>query len=191
MNREALLAEERDGKGSRLGEITENAFEEVLLCPGYLVRTRDIIAKNASESSRESLTAEIRCSRDLLRGLQRRLAALLELQMNTQPVQKRSPLDGSIPKQFVHTIAHRSLRGMDSALALLDQLLVLLAASKVRMLGSDENNPAQSPWNRVTYQPAPEGTISVTDEGTGTNEVKSLDWLDQLALSMGTLALKT
>ncbi|BAE66480.1 unnamed protein product [Aspergillus oryzae RIB40] len=110
MNREALLAEERDGKGSRLGEITENAFEEVLLCPGYLVRTRDMIAGNASESSRESLTAEIRCSRDLLRGLQRRLAALLELQMNTQLVQKRSPLDGSIPKQFVHTIAHRSLR---------------------------------------------------------------------------------
>ncbi|KAE8396911.1 hypothetical protein BDV37DRAFT_88719 [Aspergillus pseudonomiae] len=192
MNREALLTEERNGKGNRLGEITENAFEEVLLCPGYLVRTRDMIARNAPESSRESLTAEIRCSRDLLRGLQRRLAALLELQMNSQTVQKRNPLNGSIPKQFVHTIAHRSLRGMDSALALLDQLLVLLNASKVRMLGSDENNPPQSPWNTVTYQPAPEGAISVTVEGTSsTSEVKPLDWLDQLALSMGTLALKT
>ncbi|GAB1198335.1 hypothetical protein APSETT444_007654 [Aspergillus pseudonomiae] len=190
MNQEALRAEERDGKGSQLSEITEKAFGEVLLCPGYLVRTREMITGKASESSNESLAAEIRCSRDLLRGLQRRLAALLNLQMNSQAVQKRNPLDGSIPQQFVHTIAHSSLRGMDSALALLDQLLVLLAASKKQMLGS-EKNPPQSPWNTVTYRPAPEEALPVGNECTSTNEAKSLDWLDQLALSMGTLALKT
>ncbi|KNG80162.1 putative C6 finger domain protein [Aspergillus nomiae NRRL 13137] len=190
MNQEALRAEERDGKGSQLSEITEKAFGEVLLCPGYLVRTREMITGKASESSNESLAAEIRCSRDLLRGLQRRLAALLNLQMNSQAVQKRTLLDGSIPQQFVHTIAHSSLRGMDSALALLDQLLVLLAASKKRMLGS-EKNPPPSPWNTVTYRPAPEEALPVSNECTSTNEAKSLDWLDQLALSMGTLALKT
>ncbi|KAE8372298.1 hypothetical protein BDV26DRAFT_104002 [Aspergillus bertholletiae] len=191
MNREASLAEERDGKGGPLAEITENAFEEVLLCPGYLVRTREVISKDASESSGESLAAEIRCSRDLLRGLQRRLAALLELQMGAQAVQKKNLLDGPIPKEFVHSIAHRSLRGIDSALALLDQLLVLLAASKIRRLSSDENSPPQIPWGMTTYQPAPEEAISVSDEGTSTNDMKSLDWLDQLAMSMGTLALKT
>ncbi|KAE8355914.1 hypothetical protein BDV28DRAFT_128097 [Aspergillus coremiiformis] len=183
MNRAALMAEEREGKGSPLGEITENAFGEVLRCPGYWVRTREVIAGEASESSRESLAAEIRCSRDILRGLQRRLAALIELRLHGSALQKRHALDGPIPEPFVHSISHQSLQGMDSALALLDQLLVLLTASKIRLPSMGDPIPVQSPWDTVTYRPAA--------EATSTDEVKSLDWLDQLALSMGTLALKT
>ncbi|KAB8235636.1 Zn(II)2Cys6 transcription factor [Aspergillus alliaceus] len=191
MNRDALRAEEREGKAGQLGEITETAFGEVLLCPGYLVRTREAITGPTSEESREALAAAIRCSRDILRGLQGRLAAILELRLNGPVVQRRNTLHGHVPEEFAHTISHRSLRGIDSALALLDQLLVLLVAKKIRMLGSVDSEPGESPWDTVTYRPAPEGPAPVSEEKLGENPVEALDWLDQLALSMGTLALKT
>jgi hypothetical protein len=189
MNKETLMAEDREGKGSQLGEITENAFGEVLLCPGYLVRTRDEIAGKGSESSRESLVAEISRSKDTLQDLQRRLAALLELRLNGRSVQTKTVV---IPENNVHTISQSTLQGMDSALALLDQLLVLLAANKIRLLGSGEGIPVASPWNTVTVRQVPEPLKGEANpEGTSESQVRSLDWLDQLALSMGTLALKT
>ncbi|KAF7589564.1 hypothetical protein BBP40_004143 [Aspergillus hancockii] len=154
MNKETLMTEEREGKGSRLGEITENAFGEALLCPGYLVRTREVITGKGTEASRDSLVDEIQRSKDTLQDLQRRLASLLELSMNGRPVQTKTAV---ISEKFVHKISQSTLQGMDSALALLDQLLVLLAANKIRLLGAGDCLPdAASPWNAVAVRQVPE-----------------------------------
>ncbi|KAE8154302.1 hypothetical protein BDV25DRAFT_147904 [Aspergillus avenaceus] len=184
MSLEALKADECEDPTSRLVEITENTFMEVVLCPGYMKRTHELIAGKAPESTRASLVAEIRRSRDILRGLQQRLAAVLEFRLNSKASAKRTAAEGLIREQFVPTISDTCLRGMDSALALLDQLLVLLAANTIHLLGTGEGLSAVNPWCTATSQTIPEPSENP-------DQTRPMDWLDQLALSMGTLALKT
>ncbi|GAB1214391.1 hypothetical protein ATERTT37_003553 [Aspergillus terreus] len=110
----ALAREEREGKASRLVDVTEKLFSEIVLCPGFLKQTRDIIAQATLEPSTETLMSEIRRSQSILKRLRQTLTL--------GQIQEEGRVDSPIGADFVQPITRLSLEGADSALALLNQL---------------------------------------------------------------------
>lgn len=124
--------EEQCGKASRLGELIEYAFYEIACCPGFLARTRNLVASiEVSKAEREELSYRITCCRQTLCEIQSHLAA--NLRNERQPVDQNF-LDfiGSIPVTAADSMGRFSLEGIGSAIALLQQLLVVLQSDQAR-----------------------------------------------------------
>jgi hypothetical protein len=83
-------------------------------------------------------------------------------------------------KENVQETAGRCLQGLCSGLALLDQLLVLLEADKKR---AGQGRVSEIAWGEEIP------TTSETIEGPFSAPDRPLDWLDQISMSMGTLAI--
>ncbi|THC90691.1 hypothetical protein EYZ11_009847 [Aspergillus tanneri] len=194
MNREMLAVEEREGKGSKLGAIIEHTFNEMALCPGFLKRTSDQITCRMPESVGEILVEEIRHSVAILRDLQLRLSSIPAKMDREKCGQRRGSITGPIPVDFVHMITKSSLQAIRSAVALQDQLLVLLEARKIQscsLTGAEETN---APWSLEPVQSVHElvqQTSRAEDNMDHEEQTKGEDWLDHLAMSMGTLAIKS
>ncbi|KAL3478290.1 hypothetical protein BJX99DRAFT_256615 [Aspergillus californicus] len=171
-SRDSTAYERRVGTGSWIGEIVEQIFSEISLGPGFLSRTTAFITTGFVEGvSRDDLISSIQHSRDTLLTLHRQLT-LKGLEVEASKGKKKASMidDDQI-------IAERCLQGLCSGLALLDQLLVLLAADRKRQPGIPGNT-----WGQVAVP-------SAIVEGPFSGDDRPLDWLDQISMSMGTLAI--
>ncbi|KAJ5818618.1 hypothetical protein N7474_004209 [Penicillium riverlandense] len=124
--------ERRRGKFSRLGELIEYSFHEIARCPGFLSTTRALVASaNTTDREREQLMTSISdCQRALLEYHSEGIAAMNASQ---QPNNKDGHgFFGPIPSQIQVTFGDFSLQGMSSAIALLQQLLVVLKSNGLR-----------------------------------------------------------
>ncbi|KAI9370122.1 hypothetical protein BJX61DRAFT_109097 [Aspergillus egyptiacus] len=176
-NKEATILEERAGKGSWLNEIIERAFNEISLGPGFLSRTTAILREGSVDASRDELMSRIQDSRSILQNLQRQLTSASGSEAKPD-VEVPSPDGTPLNEQGCYTILGRWLQALCSGLALLDQLLVLLEADKKREPGRTTDT-----WAGKT------SVSSAVMEAPFSAEDRPLDWLDDVALSMGTLAI--
>lgn len=174
---EALAREEREGKASRLVDVTEKLFSEIVLCPGFLKQTRDIIAQATLEPSTDTLMSEIRRSQSILKRLQQTLTL--------GQIQEEGRVDSPIGADFVQPITRLSLEGADSALALLNQLLVILDTHKNQSLDPESKMglSGENPWMKPL---APRTMLLPAGRHT---ESKLDDRLDRIVMTMGLCAI--
>ncbi|KAL3447625.1 hypothetical protein BJX65DRAFT_89807 [Aspergillus insuetus] len=178
-NLEATFHEDRVGKGNWISKIVEQAFNEVALGPGFLSQTTALIkTRDGDDASRDELTSRIQHSRGILRNLQRQLASVSGREV--KPTEIDTLTDDNGVKENVQETAGRCLQGLCSGLALLDQLLVLLEADKKR---AGQGRVSETAWGEEIP------TTSETIEGPFSAPDRPLDWLDQISMSMGTLAI--
>ncbi|KAL5364412.1 hypothetical protein BJX96DRAFT_168251 [Aspergillus floccosus] len=179
---EALAREEREGNASRLVDVTEKLFSEIVLCPGLLKQTRDMIARATLEPSTYMLMSEIRRSQSILKRLRQTLTLG---QMEDQWIQEEGRVHSPIGADFVEPITRLSLEGADSALALLNQLLVILDTHKNQCLDPESKMglSAENPWRKPLTQRA-----MLLPAGRHT-EKKLDDRLDRIVMTMGLCAI--
>ncbi len=182
-NEEASALEFRAGKGSWIGRVLDLVFNEISMGPGLWADATAVIAgkKDADDVSREELIERIKRSREIQRNLQRQLASASGEGEMSQMEEKKSDPGGRREVEHVRAVVGRCLQGLSAGIALLDQLLVLLEADK-RRIGVDGRIEEVGAWGRV---PVPNATI----EGPFAGVDRPLDWLDQISMSMGTLAI--
>ncbi|KAJ5761753.1 uncharacterized protein N7511_005135 [Penicillium nucicola] len=190
---ETLDDEKRRGKSYPLGVLIEHAFHEIARCPGFLVRSKAIVASTQTRpTDRERLIREIEISQDTLHGLESQmLAGIKTKQALREDCSQSSSFFGIIPDTRADTLAKFSHDGINSALALLQQLLVVLVSIRGR-------RKEESPW--LTLGTANHDLQTVTDPNemmilaqeqtrlhpTGPQSPGiSKAWPDRIAMSMG------
>lgn len=130
--------EERRGKSSPMTRLIDSAFNEIAQCPGFVVMTRTLVASSATDSERDDLIGVLTTSRDNLMDVE------TEMLVGIQADQEGGDMDaqgffGTIPTSHKDTVANYSIEGIRTAIALLQQLLTVLA--------SDESRRQQpTPW---------------------------------------------
>ncbi|KAL5337988.1 hypothetical protein BJX70DRAFT_218603 [Aspergillus crustosus] len=206
-NEEATVLEDRAGKGSWMGRFIEQIFNQISLGPGFLAQTTALITNGETDAdagagagARENLIARIQQSRSILRNLQRQLTSVSGLEAKLKEMEKLNP-KGPFSIDDVRAVASRCLQGLCAGLALLDQLLVLLNADcKTKQarahgrisnssLGLDSQTQVQTPGPSSSSWAGQIPVPTATHEGPFSGEDRPLDWLDQISMSMGTLAI--
>ncbi|KAJ5298083.1 hypothetical protein N7508_008332 [Penicillium antarcticum] len=188
---EALNDEERRGKSCPLGVLIEYAFNEIAQCPGFLARSKALVASpQATSRERECLIREIETSQDTLRVLESQMLAGIKTKQASSGNSSQS-FFGVISDPRADTLAKYSHEGIHSAIALLQQLLVVLVSDRTR-------RKEASPW--LALRTAKLQVETVTDPNemttlaqeqtrlhpTGPQSVgNSKAWPDRIAMSMG------
>lgn len=187
---DAMAEEERRGKVSRLGELIEYAFHEIAQCPGFLARTRVLVASDEiSMGEREDLVQRITCCQQRLRELQAQISVGLKIEQ--QPIdQEYLDFIGLITPSAANTIGRYSLEGISSAIALLRQLLVVLRSDHSRRFSSVASvTPSeQNFWTLINDRL---GDMTIAEE-IGRSQINRprqeghMDsWFDRVSMSMG------
>ncbi|CEL11339.1 hypothetical protein ASPCAL14442 [Aspergillus calidoustus] len=180
-NHEANVHDDRNGKGSWVSKLVEQAFNEISLGPGLLSHTSALIKHGEADLSSHELTSRIQHSRDILRNLQRQFASVSGEDLKLKEVDSSCAVPG-LRSEDVYATATVCLQGICAGLALYDQLLVLLEAHKNR---SGQGRSFELPWG---------GEIPKTSqfiEGPFSGDDRPMNWLDQISMSMGTFAIST
>lgn len=182
----------RRGKASRLGELIEFSFHEVARCPGFLAATRTLVGSaQRADTERECLIASISdCQRTLLEYHYEGIAAMKASQ---QPNSNEGwHFFGPIPNRVQVSLGEFSLEGMSSAIALLQQLLVILSSDGLRRgtsaFGSG-NQQCQIQWENVRYPltiksnktESSSDKVSISKEDNAT----PYTWFDRVSMMMG------
>jgi hypothetical protein len=188
---ETLASERSAGKSCQLSELVELAFNEIVLCPGFFAQTRDLVSRTASsEILRESLVAQITRSRDRLAELERQMGPLIVEYNKKKVIKWEEDAKSPIPTEYARKVAKFASHGARSAIAILSQLLVLLEADKNRSSVDTKSQCPSSIWK------LPAGSMASESQekqliAYDAHKDDSPDRLDQLALSMGMLAIRT
>ncbi|RHZ58999.1 hypothetical protein CDV55_104329 [Aspergillus turcosus] len=189
---ETLASERRAGKSCQLSELVELAFNEIVLCPGLFAQTRDLVSQTGgtAEILRESLVAQVTRSRDRLVELERQMGPLIIKYNNKKVIKWEEDAKSPIPTEFARKVAKFASHGTRSAIAILSQLLVLTEADKNRSSLDTKSQCPSSIWKLPAGSTAPESQEKPLI-AYDAHEDDSPDRLDQLALSMGMLAIRT
>ncbi|KAF9883777.1 hypothetical protein FE257_002807 [Aspergillus nanangensis] len=177
----AIQEDEAAGKASWLGNLAERIFIEVAQCPGLYARARGVVvarvhgAEDVDDAMRRGLMHEA----VLCKGRLRRLKEELE----TGPVGENAALEpvDPIPFPVAQKLRWHVLHGSLSGMALLDQIVVLVQSDRLRKVNSLEG-AAFKTWDV--------GAPVMTMNGESRLSNGLPVWPDQLALSMGMLAVK-
>ncbi|KAF7178984.1 hypothetical protein CNMCM7691_007859 [Aspergillus felis] len=189
---DTLKFERSAGKSCQLSESVELAFNEIVLCPGFFAQTHDFVSRTGvkSEILRESLVAQITRCRDRLVELDGQMGPLL-VKYNKKVIKWEEDTESSIPTEFAGKVSKFASRGTRSAIAVLNQLLVLIEADKT---GSSLDTKSHCP-SSIWKLPAGSMASSQLQEkqliAYDAHEDDSPDRLDRLALSMGMPAIRT
>ncbi|KAL4913999.1 hypothetical protein BDW62DRAFT_220328 [Aspergillus aurantiobrunneus] len=150
MSEEVASAEEQQQQGSLLGQTMDYAFNEVARCPGYLAATRDIITANMRSDS-----AVIQTLMDCILNSRKNLVQCHRLLEANHPP---TSFVGVIPSVHATALTQGSRDGISSAIALLDQLIVVLQSHLHRKSVSGSNtapkNTSEDPWFLVSQRQA-------------------------------------
>ncbi|RHZ59269.1 Zn(II)2Cys6 transcription factor [Aspergillus thermomutatus] len=193
MFHETLASERSSGKSCQLSEVVELAFNEIVLCPGLFAQTRAFVWQTGGKSEilRESLVAQITRSRDRLVYLEGRMGPLIVNHNKKKVIKREEDVRSPIPPEFVSKVAKFGSYGTRSAIAVLNQLLVLIEADKSRSSLHTKSQRPSSIWKlpagSIAFPESQEKQLIAYDA----HENDSPDRLDQLALSMGMLAIRT
>ncbi|GFF37838.1 uncharacterized protein AN5342 [Aspergillus lentulus] len=192
MVHDTIAFERSAGKSCPLSEIVELAFNEIVLCPGLFVQTRDFISQRGvkSEIQRESLVARVTRCRDRLVEFQGEMEPLI-VQYDKKVIKCEEDAESPIPTEFGRKVAEFTSRGTRSAIAVLNQLLVLIEADKNRSSLDTKSHCSSTIWKLPAGSMASPESRDTQLIAYDAHEDDSPDRLDQLALSMGMLAIRT
>ncbi|KAL4881870.1 hypothetical protein BJY04DRAFT_54567 [Aspergillus karnatakaensis] len=182
-NREAIAVEDRLGRSNWMGRYVEEIFNEISLGPGFLSQTTALISNGFVHGlTRDDLMSRIKQSRSILRNFQRQITSASASEARMKELEKFNDPKGPYSMDDIRAVVARCLQGITSGLALLDQLLVLLEADKKR--ASEHGRISEDTWG--SGQPSvPQASLM----GPFSKEDRPLDWLDQMMMTMGTLAI--
>ncbi|KAL5358173.1 hypothetical protein BJX96DRAFT_36925 [Aspergillus floccosus] len=184
---QTIIDENARGKGCRLGDLVEQIFVEVTECPGLYARTCGVIrAREPDSAVRQTLLDEIILCRDKLQSLTQDLDLVFPAPLEDRMLENKADLIALIPVAVAQKLRRFALHGAESALALLDQMNVLVQAES-RRLSMDPTVATQPSWDVIpALSKAP--FVAMRTEERLSNRLPA--WPDQFALSMGMLAVK-
>ncbi|KAE8140414.1 hypothetical protein BDV38DRAFT_269017 [Aspergillus pseudotamarii] len=184
---DSLVKESGNGKGSQLVNLVELIFLEIAKCPGLYARACAVIKNNETDHSmRETLRQETMRSRRRLQHLRNQLESVFPVTLDSEVLRNKRDLIALIPVPVAQKTRQFAGHGALSALALLDQIIAL-TQSDHRQLSTNPTIPTLPVWDVL---PAPATTPRMTIGKKETLENQLPAWPDQLALSMGMLAVK-
>ncbi|KAJ5494858.1 hypothetical protein N7463_010945 [Penicillium fimorum] len=127
-----LKDEEQRGTSCGLGQLTDYAFNEIARCPGFLAKTKALVASpRTTNAERDNLMDAINISREILRDVEVQIMA--GIKANHEGNKKVSQaFFGLIPLSAKDASVNYTLEGVQSAIALLRQLSVLLVSDRGR-----------------------------------------------------------
>jgi hypothetical protein len=194
-----LYKEEQNGK-STLGRIMDYAFNEITKCPGYYANTQAILTAQVKTDpiALETLLGSISESKNCLDSLK---AQLLNIPGDDKLTSTAAPMQ-SIPPSYVISLAQLTCGGIDSSLAMLDQLTSVLQSDR------DRRGRASTVSHAATYQKNPwqvplaqepklnnNGPSKMVRDGSAKSpnpsfNVQSIgDRLDKFSLNMGVASM--
>ncbi|KAL3444135.1 hypothetical protein BJX65DRAFT_297784 [Aspergillus insuetus] len=186
MSEDIARHEEQQHKGSLLGQTMDYAFAEVAKCPGYLAAVKHLVTFTTESglAKLDNLVDQMLISKENLVQYNRML------ETNDPP----ASFIGVIPATYAGTLVQQSRDGINFAIALIDQLTVILRSHPARrttitLASGCPDISGQSTWHRITqyerpssYTPLPAYRDS-KDVDPNTFSVK--DQLDKFSLTMG------
>ncbi|RAQ73640.1 C6 zinc finger domain protein [Aspergillus flavus] len=182
---DTLAAESGNGKGSQLCDLVELIFAEITKCPGLYARACAIIKNNETDHSMfERLRQEATRSKRRLQYLKDQLESVVPVSLDSEALRDKPDLIGLIPVSVAQKSRTFAGHGAQSALALLDQVIVITESDHHRLF-TDSTMTTLPVWDVL---PAPANCVTMDKEETLANRLPA--WPDQLALSMGMLAVK-
>nr|ADO29926.1 hypothetical protein PP104 [Penicillium paxilli] len=187
---EVIELEAKSGRVSPLANLVEYAYQDIVRCPGYLVQTRKIkYASHSDESERKGLIERIISSQQRLEEFQNEISACVEFNQPS-PYHYHPEFIGAMTVEAGNLMGEYTLKGINSAIALLQRLLVVLQNDGQRDAHADLDQTWATPAG--TQLLTPESTTEkdhplpdpLTDRGRASRE----DLLVRVALSMGMTA---
>ncbi|KAE8382427.1 hypothetical protein BDV26DRAFT_253450 [Aspergillus bertholletiae] len=183
---DTLAKDSTTGKGSRVGDLVELMFNEITECPGLYARACAVIKTPETDHSMcEKLMHEVVQSRGRLLQHKNQLESVFPVSLNSEILRSKPDLIGLIPLPVAQKSREFTLYGALSAVALLDQM-VTLTQSKHCRLSTNVTMSTLPMWDALPSLPPND----VTMDGKETLANRLPAWPDQLALSMGMLAVK-
>ncbi|KAJ5689852.1 hypothetical protein N7462_004244 [Penicillium macrosclerotiorum] len=180
--------EERRGKSSPLGELLEYAFYDISCCPGFLAKTRRIVmCPQEDESEKKDLTHRISLCREGLSRIQADMLAHFDA-VNQVPQGNSKEFIGSIPNTAASKMGKFCLQGIESAVALLDQLLrVIRSNDSLRKSGASRSKFLSLMDPLALVNNAKTGITPEKDARTSPkpDSESMVTWHDRLCMSMG------
>lgn len=140
---EVIEHEKQLGRTSRLADLVEYSFHEVTRCPGYLAQTKSASSPTRiREPERKKLAERIVSSRHALEGLQRDISAGLNTS-DQSTYHRYLEFIGEMPVEAAGLMGKYAIIGIRSAIALLQQLLVVLEYDRRRqpIAATGKENP--------------------------------------------------
>lgn len=199
--------EAKSGDGSQLGILVDSAFTEVSRCPGFLVKTREVIEdSHESFPSRKisslALIQRMVRSRDTLYAIQAQLEVGLCRQQSPNPVAPWEAFVGPISLDSAGAFAQSVLNAISLSIALLNHLLNLVRLHLDEGVRDDSASSssasatpqpfAVNPWSDLGSHPGswqlqfnpnrPLGSFYTTRETPG--------WMDRMVMSMGLFGIR-
>lgn len=189
---DTVHAERRRGKGSRLGELIEYSFHEIARCPGFLARTRALVASaSPCNTARDELVSSITDCQHALYQYQSEVSTSMDASFHSTKKQ-RNGFTGPIPFDTADILAKHSLQGINSAIALLQQLLLLLKSDQDRreMPSLDAGFQPKNPWEVMGHSSVAESIRRGKCSGQPPGPEPLLEpdlWFDRVSMTMGML----
>ncbi|KAJ5359796.1 hypothetical protein N7517_008987 [Penicillium concentricum] len=127
-----LEDEERRGTSCGLGQLTDYAFNEIVRCPGFLAKTKALVASpRTTNAARDNLMDAINISRKILGDVEIQIMAGVKADREGNKKESQA-FFGLIPLSTQDASVNYTLEGVQSAIALLRQLSVLLVSDRSR-----------------------------------------------------------
>lgn len=182
--------EERRGKSCRLGQLMDYAFNEIAQCPGFLVKTKALVASSlTTNAEREDLMDAINSSQKVLGDVERQIMAGVKADHEGNKRESQA-FFGLIPRSAKNASVKFTLEGVHSGIALLRQLSVVLVSDQSRQ-------KAVTPWLKLSPYKKEWKVIKDAREIAQAQEDTRLHptgpqqpgspkvWHDRIAMSMG------
>ncbi|KAJ5951571.1 uncharacterized protein N7479_009984 [Penicillium vulpinum] len=129
---DALEDEQRRGTNCGLGLLMDYAFNEIAQCPGFLAKTKALVASSrTTNAEREDLLGAINSSRQILDDVEMQIMAGVKADhegINNEA----AAFFGLIPRSIKDASVKFTLEGVHSGIALLRQLSVVLVSDRSR-----------------------------------------------------------
>jgi hypothetical protein len=185
--------ETRRGKVSRLGALIDYSGYEIARCPGFVKRTRSLVAKtDPSDDERESLVNSITECQKTLYEYQTEMTAGVTASRKSQ----ETDFAGVIAADLVGPLWDYSMQGVNAAIAILKQLLTVLRADRSRRTvlkvtpGQQGYQPGKSAWEVLDYSSI-SGAIATgrrARQAPGPQQQADFEtWFDRVSMTMGML----
>ncbi|KAL2858161.1 hypothetical protein BJX68DRAFT_228035 [Aspergillus pseudodeflectus] len=191
-----IYKEEEQTRESTLGRIMDYAFDEITKCPGYYAAAQGILTSQVETV--ETLLGGISESKECLNNLKAQLLTIPEDESLTSTAASSQ----SIPPSYVRSLAQLTCGGIDSSLAMLDQLTSVLRSDRDRRGRANTASPAanyqKNPWyvplrqESKMYNECPLKTVqddSPKSPNPSVNVQSIGDRLDKFSLNMGVASM--
>ncbi|KGO44001.1 hypothetical protein PEX1_008440 [Penicillium expansum] len=187
---DTLEDDERRGKSCRLGQLMDYAFNEIAQCPGFLAKTKALVGSpRTTDAERDDLMGTINNSREVLGDVEIQIMAGVKADHEGNKKESQA-FFGLIPLSMKNASVKFTLEGVHTAIALLQQLSVILLSDRNRQ-------KSVTPWLKLGPRVNERNLVkSVGEIGqaqedtplhpTGPQQQGSPKiWYDRIAMAMG------